>query len=274
MDSTIFEKVWGESERKNLSLSKQFWDLRADEFNEILSNKDKKTEKADLIEFLISKNVINKDSTVLDIGCGVGKHSLEFAKITKGIVGIDISSKMLEYANQNIKNSRFDNIKFKRIAWQNLNLDDYNWKEKFDLVFAAMTPAINSKNALTKMIEASKKYCFMSGFVYRNDKIKNDLREKILGKDCSKKFENNIYYAFNILWSMGIHPEIQYRNVKWIKEWSLEKAVEGYTLQFQDSQIENFKDIVKSHLESISENGKIKESVDAKIAWMLWNKDK
>ncbi|AKN32789.1 cyclopropane-fatty-acyl-phospholipid synthase [Clostridium carboxidivorans P7] len=274
MDSLVFEKMWNECERKNLSISKKFWDLRAEEFNKIINNNDKE-ENMELVKFLTSKHILNKDSSILDVGCGVGKHSLQFSKYAKNIIGIDISSKMIEYAIQNMKDMSIDNIEYKVETWQSLNLDDYNWRKKFDLVFASMTPAINSKDTLLKMIEASKRYCFMSGFVYRNDNIKNQLREKILGKDKSynKKFENNIYYAFNILWNMGIHAEIQYKSVQWNKEWDLSKAIEVYTLQFEDLGIENSKDIIKSYLESISDNGKIKDSVNAKVAWMLWKKD-
>ncbi|AKA71654.1 class I SAM-dependent methyltransferase [Clostridium scatologenes] len=273
MDSLMFEKMWNECERKNLSISKKFWDLRAEEFNKIINNNEE--ENIDLVKFLDSRRILNNECSILDVGCGAGKYSLQFSKYVKNTIGIDISSKMIEYAIQNMKNMSIDNIEYKVAAWQSLKLDDYNWGKKFDLVFASMTPAINSKDALLKMIEASKRYCFMSGFVYRNDNIKNQLREKILGKNkiYNKKFENNIYYAFNILWNMGIHAEIQYKNVQWNKEWDLSKAIDVYTLQFEDLEIENSRDIIKSYLESISDNGKVKDNVNAKVAWMLWRID-
>lgn len=39
-----------------------------------------------------------------------------------------------------------------------------------------MTPAINSRKSLEKMMEASKAYCFMSSYVNRHDTQELNLR--------------------------------------------------------------------------------------------------
>ena len=65
---------------------------------------------------------------VLDIGCGMGQHALQYSK--KGalsVLGIDISEKMLAYAR---KNNAASNIEYRRLAFE--ELDDL--EEKFDVI--------------------------------------------------------------------------------------------------------------------------------------------
>lgn len=269
MDDLIFEKIWNQSNEENLLDIQKFWDLRAEEFNAI---RDKQEEKFDLLTYLISKDAINKGYDVLDIGCGTGKYLLEFAKIANNVTGIDISPKMISYAEENVKNMNLSNVNFKVVPWQKLNVDENKWNKKFDLVFASMSPAINSKKTLIKIIETSRKYCFMSGFVYRKDKIRDELVKRIMGEENKKIFEKNIYCAFNILWNMGIYPEITYKDVVWNKKIKIEQAIEMYTilLKKMDKENEFIEAKVKAYLEEVSSGGQIEENIEAKIAWMLW----
>ena len=69
---------------------------------------------------------------VLDIGCGMGQHALQYSK--KGalsVLGIDISEKMLAYARKN--NAAF-NIEYRRLAFE--ELDDL--EEKFDVITSSL----------------------------------------------------------------------------------------------------------------------------------------
>lgn len=274
MDNGIFEEMWKGSFSGDLSEIQKFWDSRAEDFNGYALEKEKQMRKLELIEFLISKGALSKENNVLDIGCGPGKYSMEFAKIAESVMGVDISPKMLEYAEKNIKSQGLNNVSFKLLPWQNLNIEELGWNKKFDLSFASMSPAINSKDALLKMIETSKNYCFISGFVHRNNNIYDELSKKLFGQEQKnkKKVGNSIYCAFNILWNLGFHPEITYKDVVWEKDLTIEKATEFYTLEFSKvvSDDKHLKEKIKDYLETISKNGNIKENTEAKIAWMLW----
>jgi SAM-dependent methyltransferase len=269
IDKLKIEEYWNKSIKEDLSEVEKFWNLRAEEFNVI---RDTQKEKFELIQYLLSKGFIKKEYDVLDIGCGTGKYLLEFAKVVNNVTGIDISPKMITYAEENAKDMNLSNVRFKVIPWQELDVHKLEWNKKFDLVFASMSPAISSKEALIKMIESSRKYCFMSGFVYRQDKVKDELIKRIIGKENDKNFEKNIYCAFNTLWQMGIYPEITYKDVVWNKKISSEKAIEMYTILLQ-KMVKNDNSIqekVKAYIKEISNDGKIEENIEAKIAWMLW----
>ncbi len=73
-----------------------------------------------------------KDKTVLDLGCGFGEHCKRFVKSgAKKVVGIDISEKMLEIANQENADSKITYINMPMEEISKLN-------EKFDVVISSL----------------------------------------------------------------------------------------------------------------------------------------
>lgn len=270
MNNINFEEIWVGCNKQDLLETQKFWDIRAEEYNENCQK-----EKFDLIEKLISKGAINKEYDVLDVGCGTGKYLVEFAENSKKVTGIDISSNMISYARKNAESMKLSNVGFHVMSWQDLDVNEFNWNKKFDLVFSNMSPAIASKETLMKMIEASKKYCFMSGFVYRKDKVRDKFFKEIIGKKYYKSVEKNIYCAFNILWNMGIYPEITYKDVVWTNRMSKETAIGMYTIMLQKMvKVDDcIKEKIKAYIDEISCDGKIEEVIEAKIAWMLWKVD-
>ena len=59
-----------------------------------------------------------KGKKVLDIGCGMGQHAIQYSKAgAASVLGTDISEKMLAYA---MENNSADNITYKRMAFEDI----------------------------------------------------------------------------------------------------------------------------------------------------------
>ncbi len=264
MDISIFSKEWINENHHKEGIEK-FWDSRAGEFN-----KKEKTEN-DLVEYLFSRNIIDKNSDVLDIGCGPGKYAIEFAKKCKNVVGLDVSDKMLKHARENTKIHQMQNIEFKKCFWDEVNLKKNELEKNFDLVFASMCPGINNEATLNKMMQASKKYCFMSGFAERKNPLWDKVNEEI-GMSINKFFDKKIYYGFNILYLKGYFPEIKYVDAQWSNLYSLDHMVNQYIARFEMNNPleEEKKEKIYDYLKNISENGYVREETKSKIAWIIW----
>jgi ubiquinone/menaquinone biosynthesis C-methylase UbiE len=52
------------------------------------------------VEFLIEELGISKGATIVDLGCGTGRHAIELAKRGFEVVGVDISEVLLEEARK------------------------------------------------------------------------------------------------------------------------------------------------------------------------------
>ncbi|MDW8288418.1 MAG: class I SAM-dependent methyltransferase, partial [Flammeovirgaceae bacterium] len=69
--------------------------------------------------------------TLLNLGCGTGRHDYELAKVGYKITGIDLSDKMINKAIENTPHHLKDKVKFFQGDARNSNLN-----EKFDVVLA------------------------------------------------------------------------------------------------------------------------------------------
>lgn len=272
MNTEYYDKIWRNLHLKDLHIQQIFWDSRADGFNKSVFKEKNIKKTNNLLKLLTEKGALNKEGEVLDIGCGPGKYSLEFSKSTKKVTAIDISPEMIKYAKDNVKRENINNISFENIPWEKVNIEEKGWEKKFDLVFASMCPGINNKDTLMKMVQATKTHCFMSSFASRKDKIMDTLYKEVYNEEPSSRWGKNIYCAYNILWNLGFYPEISYEDVKREKVYELEKAIELYTLQIQKKKEDSnsIKNKVTEYLTNINQNGSIKDTMEAKIAWIYW----
>ncbi len=88
------------------------------------------TDEVDSIKSLCK---IQNDETILDLCCGIGRHSLEFTRRGHKVVGVDRTNQYLERARKNAKDENLD-IEF--------ILDDmrtFHRKNSFDVVLSMFT---------------------------------------------------------------------------------------------------------------------------------------
>lgn len=73
-----------------------------------------------------------KGKRVLDIGCGMGQHAMQYAKMGAcSVMGIDISEKMLSFAKEH---NSSEIIEYKRLAFEELD----TLKEKYDVITSSL----------------------------------------------------------------------------------------------------------------------------------------
>jgi len=72
----------------------QFFDQAADSYRKWMFTHHTEAEAAFLVEELAQP----RGSSILDIGCGTGRHAIELARLGYHVTGVDLSSRMLEHA--------------------------------------------------------------------------------------------------------------------------------------------------------------------------------
>jgi SAM-dependent methyltransferase len=79
------------------------------------------------VDFILSLYPIVPGSTVLDVGCGTGRHSIEFAKRGYRVTGLDLSEGMLSVAKVNAQ------IAGVEIQWIQADATETQLDAKFDV---------------------------------------------------------------------------------------------------------------------------------------------
>ncbi len=79
-------------------------------------------------DFIEKEIEYNKDSKILDIGCGTGRHSIELSKRGYDIVGIDLSESLLKRAKEKATEQNL------QIVFQKHDARNLSFSDEFDLV--------------------------------------------------------------------------------------------------------------------------------------------
>lgn len=272
MSFKYFDDLWNQG-NADLEKQKMHWDARAKEFNKYREQTGEERIRK-LMEFFEQQKVSLKNLDILDIGCGAGQFSLEFAKQAKSVTGLDISTQMIEYANHNAQTEGITNVQFLELPWENIDVSAQGWHKKYDLAVAIMTPAVDSRQSLEKMMEASKGYCFMSGHLERFEKVKAEIEQNVLHKNVGKSTHGKgIYCSFNILWLNGIYPEISYHSMERENDRTVEEAFTYYCSQLEMKKALTVpeKEAIKEYLEKVAQNGRVKDTFRSKTAWLFWD---
>lgn len=194
--------------------SPELWDERAKGWNKELEENPACKARADqrllaTVAYLLQKNALDNDFRTIDIGCGFGSFTVEFAKHVKQALGIDYSTQMIKYGKKHAKKEGLSNALFEICDFRETDPEEKGWIQAFDLVFASITPAVSKAEEWKKMIDMSRAYVFNSTFVDSVTPLEDKIGEYILGHKVAPWRDGNSFYSmFNTIWQWGYFPEV------------------------------------------------------------------
>jgi SAM-dependent methyltransferase len=176
-----------------------------------------------IVDNLVINGVLRKGDSVLDIGSGPGTYTLPIAKKARSVAALDPSDGMLTMLMRESAAKGLSNIRPIKSTWE-----DYASEERFDLVFAALSPGIKCPDDLMKMERFSTRSCcyINYGEAGGNKKFSDDLWELVTGEK-KKNNDFNVTYPFNLLYSKGRKPNVRFFEKKKIVRVPCENIVKG-----------------------------------------------
>lgn len=239
------------------------WSKAAVKYSERAS-KDNYTEQ------LISKMIISKEDTVLDVGCGEGSVTIPLSKEVKSITAIDATDKMLEILDEKIKSEGIENIKTVKDDVNDVNLEKYG---KFDIVLASrVVNGIKSpKKVFSNFNEMANKYVFITLFGPNNWKLEKDFHEYL-----SKEYNGAPSYTIllNLLAEMGIYANIINLDVGPVRTYkTIEEAIDNgkwNLAKFSEEEQEKLPKFLNEVLIRDNETGLLSNSEDKPDWVLLW----
>ncbi|MEA1968147.1 MAG: class I SAM-dependent methyltransferase [Thermodesulfobacteriota bacterium] len=250
----------------------EFWDKASLSYNKDNSEiSSRNIEKS--IEMLKRNNVMFPGIKVLEVGCGTGSLARELAKQGADVTAIDFSQGMLERSRMETPGNLKEKIDFILMNWKTADIRELGWKKKFDLSIAFMSPAISTPETLFKFMETSKNACAVKGWAEkRNHPILDALWEKIMGKKLEDR-PQNLMIKFNLLFSMGLFPEISFNSISWEQKLSMDEELDSRVSFFKkvsDKPESEIKKIIRDYLESIAENNTITRKHRGTTGTIFW----
>ncbi|MBK7230148.1 MAG: class I SAM-dependent methyltransferase [Ignavibacteriales bacterium] len=99
------------------------------------------------------KNLIEPNSSVIDVGCGTGRFSFSIADKVSKVVGVDLSSKNITTSNQTLQKNPNNKISFLHTKLSNLISQNHH----FDYgVMTYVIHEVNPEDRITLLIEVAQ----------------------------------------------------------------------------------------------------------------------
>lgn len=134
-----------------------------------------------LIEIMI-KN-IDKNKSILDVGCGYGFIGISLAKILNSkVVMVDINKRAVHLTNMNIKENKVNAQAFESNIYENV-------KEKFDVI-VSNPPIRAGKNIVLEILERAHEFLNINGELWFV--IRKDQGAKSIAKELEKIYKIEI----------------------------------------------------------------------------------
>jgi len=275
----FWERKWIEFKSKNnryrgqCKTAGEYWNQRAEGFANSTIKSDSRQERTrEVFSFLELFGIIKSDMTVLDIGSGPGSFAIPLAERGARVVALDPASRMLEILKENLPPSMPGSVNCVQALWEDYDVENRGWENKFDLVFASMSPGVNNLETLQKMMFCSRRWCYLSGFSgTRNYSLYNEVFKQITGGPYINHF-NDIIFPFNLLYTLGCEPSIKLSH----SSNHLKQKVTDFRREICEI-LEN-KELLNTEAESVVEQlierhasqGSIRQEVSSRVGMIIW----
>ena len=246
---------------------------RGKDWNKAAPNFGKSAKKDDYHTKLIERIDINKEDTLLDLGCGEGSITIPLAKRAKSVTGVDSAYKMLEILNEKSQKENIINIKTIEEDLTNITVENVG---KHDIVIASrsLNGVLNIKETIANINEIANKYVYITVFGSSTHKYKKEKAE-IAGKPFKAGTDHMVLVM--LLRSLGIEANVLQLECKNLKEYhSIEEAIERSIWRLGELEEENkialenyFKDIFVKNKRGNWVNPK--DKTDLVLIW--WKKE-
>ena len=228
--------------------------------------------KDNYTEQLISKMILSKEDTVLDVGCGEGSVTIPLSKEVASVTAIDATDKMLEILDEKIKEQEINNIETIKDDVNYVTLEKYG---NYDIVLASrVVNGIKSpKKVFSNLNEIANKYVFITLFGPNNWKL-----EKDFFKFINKEYAGAPSYTIliNLLAEMEIYANVVNLDVGPVRTYNtIEEAIDNGKWNLSKFS-EDEQELLPEYLESILDKNDdgLLTNPDDKPDWVLiwWKK--
>lgn len=247
---------------------KKFWDQESSDYD-IRMFQDNRRVNA-LVELLKKKNLLSgKD--ILDVGCGTGLYALALAPWCTSVTAVDLSEKMGEVLLKKSQLKAINNIIFKECNWSETDIKKAGLYQSFDIALSALNPAINSAEAVKKLVDTAKEATCIVAFASRPQNDVKDYFENIflVNKSEEEKNRRDGYYIYEILTEMGHLPEVSYVPMNWVKKHNRNEAIARMIQEYASlcPDLQKLKRIAKDYVDkNLDSFGMFKEYNKSKLA--------
>lgn len=255
-----------ENNSKNRDEIRDYWNMRSKGFRN-MSRNNIITEDSLLGEVNAERKILDKNTRVLDVGCGAGRYGPYFSKAAGHYTGIDISDQMIEFAQEDY--GHLPNVEFKVYDWE----DEEDLEgAPFDLVFGAMSAALSSREAIEKFMGYSRKYCLVERFI-RGSSSLDQWAMELFGRQIIHRAHNNHQYVLDLLSIIMEHdytPEMLKRSTSTVEKYTVQEVEDNFHYLW-NALSDQEREIFIEEIQRQADNGMVEVEKKSDLVAVLWD---
>lgn len=215
---------------------------------------------------LESAGILRRDVTVLDVGAGTGRFSLAFGALGARVTALDMDAPSLAVLMNRAKANRIPNMEIERGMWEL-----FQPKDKYDVVFSAMCPAICDYDELLRMESMAHDACALIA-VTRGS---YDLHRKTLMRELDVHpagMTTEALWYYNTLYLMGRQPNVKTFTQRQEYTVPIDMAVERDKIYFEIFGLNpaQSEPKLRAYYEKLCQNGVISDISHINTALIWW----
>lgn len=243
---------------------REYWNARSRTFPRFEEGDD--NYEAGMLRHAAENGVDFNGKRILDVGCGSGMYTLRLARMAGSVTAVDVADEMLRLLREDAAAMGITNITTVCSGWDDFSSDDY-----FDIVFASMTPAIESDESREKLMQYATGQVVFMGF---SDRMLSDVMQGLHEHyGITQKIFNNAQEMRAWLDDKGVPYTAIPVKGQWVVAKSREELVDSCVTTLRDYGAEPDPHFVEAHVEAFrDENGQYVERTDYVIEMIIWQK--
>ncbi len=261
--------------RKQGGEAMQRWNKMADDFAERTGDRGNAEKRQKTLLWLEQSGALFPGAKVIDIGAGPGNWAIPLAKAGAEVTAVEPAEGMVRILRERMDQAEV-NCVVEQLTWQQADLDALGWRGGFDLVFASMTPGVDSPAMLYKMLDACRNaggFCYLSAFAGRSwQEWYRELWLLLFNEQLDGQV-NDIIYPFNLAYALGFRPELRFD--RWDRQvsWTREKAIADFTTHLEGfaEMTDTVRTAIANHVDQRLKDGLFTETRSGCRGMMLWD---
>jgi len=247
---------------------KQFWEKMAEKYPLPFAEKSL-TQTKQVIGMAEQRGVLIDGASILDVGCGTGVYSLPLAQRAARVIGLDLSAEMARRFEEERDAHSINNAAVIQMPWSDAAVSEHGLEKAFDIVWAAMTPAVRSQDDVARLNRCTRNWCVYLGWggIRENPFLAEVFQAhgQVFGPPPGAKAVQNH------LASMGIVAELELFRSNWDWEGTEEEAIahaEGFLLA--QTEAEPQLDLIQEITARFSKDGMVRHHTAMEKGLLVW----
>jgi protein-L-isoaspartate O-methyltransferase len=219
------------------------------------------------VEFMCREKIITKESTLLDIGAGMGDLDLELARYCGKVTALEPTRVCLDVLEKNASSAGLTNIETICDFWER-----FHTEKRYDVTFASMCPAICSVDELFRMEKMTGRTCCILTVTRGSvDKHRKTMMTELGIKPRGGMVSEALHYI-NALYLMGRQPNVKCITTRRSSRISAERVMEQYPIYFKIFGVPEEKStaFLQGYLERNAVDGYLEDETVMNQALVYW----